>query len=76
MSKYTREHYPASKLPEELRGTIDPTRQVTVTVVEEDTPTRRKMSLEEIFAAAAPYRRLSAAEIDAHIRAERDAWDD
>jgi hypothetical protein len=76
MNKYTREHYPASKLPEDLRGAIDPARRVTVTVVEESTPPARVMTLEEIFAAVAPYRRLSAAEIDARIRAERDAWDD
>jgi len=76
MNKFTREHYPAAKLPKELLGTIDPTRQVTVTVVEEEGLAEPRMSLEEIFALAAPYRRLSASEIDRRIRAERDAWDD
>jgi hypothetical protein len=76
MNKFTREHYPAAKLPKELRGTIDPASQVTVTVVEEKASPEKVMTLEQIFASAAPYRRLSAAEIDARIRAERDAWDD
>ncbi|HEX9904135.1 MAG TPA: hypothetical protein VGA77_04150 [Propylenella sp.] len=76
MNTFTREHYPASKLPEELREGIDPNRQVTVTVVEEEASPERVMTLEEILAAAAPYRRRSAEQIDAQIRAERDAWGD
>lgn len=36
MNKIVREHYPAAKLPDDLRAGIDPARQVTVTVVEED----------------------------------------
>ena len=76
MNTFTHEHYPASRLPEELREGIDPNRQVTVTVVEEEASPERVMTLEEILAAAAPYRRRSAEEIDAQIRAERDAWGD
>ena len=76
MNKITREHYPASKLPEDLRLGIDPTRQVTVTVEEEESPPEKVMTFEEIFATADKFRRRSAAEIDADIRAQRDAWDD
>lgn len=75
MNKVTREHYPASKLPDELRVGIDPARTVCVTVVEEETPLEHVMSLEEIYALAAPFRRRSAEEIDAEIRALRDEWD-
>lgn len=35
MNKIVREHYPASKLPEDLRAGIDPDGRVTVTVIEE-----------------------------------------
>jgi hypothetical protein len=73
MNQFVREHYPASKLPEELRGNIGPDRHVTVTVVEEETPPERVMTLEEIFAARRPPYR-TAAEIDEAIRRDRDAW--
>lgn len=75
MNKITREHYPASKLPAELREGIDPSRQVTVTVVEENPPSDGVLSLEEILELAKPYRGRSKAEIDATIRAGRDDWD-
>jgi hypothetical protein len=38
------EHYPAEKLPEELRGSLPPKSRVTVTVAEEVlAPPRRKL---------------------------------
>ena len=44
MNKIIHEHYPASKLPDELREGIDPNRHVTVTVVEEEQrPSREKL---------------------------------
>jgi hypothetical protein len=74
MNKIFREHFPAAKLPDELRGAIDPSRQVTVTVVEE-VPPEDVMSLEEIFALRQPPFR-TVEEIDGDIRALRDEWQD
>ena len=76
MNRLTREHYPASKLPKELREGIDPARVVTVTVEEEERPPEQIMTLEEILDATKGYRGRSAAEINADIRTQRDAWDD
>jgi hypothetical protein len=76
MNKIVREHYPAAKLPEDLREGVDPQATVTVTVaVEEMSPSKRKLTLEEIFALRRPPYRTKE-EIDADIRRDRDAWDD
>lgn len=72
MNTVVRQHYPASKLPDDLRGGIDPSKEVTVTVVEEDRP-ERVMTFEEIFALRQPPFR-TAEEIDAQIRELRDEW--
>lgn len=72
MNTVVRQHYPASKLPEDLREGIDPSKEVTVTVVEEDRPDR-VMTFEEIFASRRPPFR-TAEEIDAQIRRLRDEW--
>jgi hypothetical protein len=74
MNEIIRRNYPASQLPEDLREGIDPSRTVTVTVVD-DTPPHQPMTLEEIFAARRPPFR-SAEEIVASIRQLRDEWDD
>ena len=74
MNKIIRENYPASRLPEDLREGIDPSRKVTVTVVD-DTPPYQPMTLEEIVASRRPPYR-SAEEIVASIRQRRDEWDD
>jgi hypothetical protein len=66
MNKVVREHYPASKLPDDLREGIDASKDVTVTVVEEDRP-ERVLTFEEIFALRRPPF-LSKEEIDEHIR--------
>ena len=76
MNKFTREHYPASKLPVELRGEIDPARHVTVTVEEEELPPKQAMTLEQILESTKEFRTRPAGEIDADIRAQRDAWSD
>ena len=47
MNRITREHYPASKLPEDLRAGVDPTSTVTVTIVEEERRPEEVMSLDE-----------------------------
>jgi hypothetical protein len=66
MNKVVREHYPASKLPDELREGIDPSKDVTVTVVEEERP-ECVLTLDQIFALRRPPF-LSKEEIDEHIR--------
>jgi hypothetical protein len=76
MNKIIREHYPASKLPEDLREGVDPKSTVTVTVtVEGLRRPEQVMTLEEIFSLPG-FRRRSAEEIDAEIRQMRDEWDD
>jgi hypothetical protein len=76
MNKIIREHYPASRLPEDLREGVDPKSTVTVTVtVEGLRRPERVMTLEEIFALRRPPFR-TAEEIDADIRRDRDEWDD
>ena len=74
MNKVIREHYPASKLPDELRQGIDPATWVTVTITE-DKPPYKPMSLEEIFSSRRPPYR-SADDIVRGIRQLRDEWDD
>ena len=73
MKRY--ENYPASKLPEDLRGDIDPSSMVTVTIVEQEKRSEKVMTLEEIFALRAPPFR-TAEEIDEDLRRQRDEWDD
>ncbi len=73
MNRMTREHYPASRLPEDLRAGVDPSSTVTVTIVEEEK--RSAMTLEDIFAMRRPPFR-TAEEIDEDLRSQRDEWDD
>ncbi|MBV8924675.1 MAG: hypothetical protein JOZ74_04825 [Bradyrhizobium sp.] len=75
MNKIVKEHYPASRLPEDLRAGVDPASTVTITIVEEATAPREVMSLEEIWALRAPPFR-TAREIDDDLRRRRDEWDD
>jgi len=76
MNRIVREHYPAAKLPEDLRQGVAPDANVTVTVeVETLQRPERVMTLEEIFAMTG-FRRRTAEEIDADIRRDRDEWDD
>ena len=75
MNRIIRENYPASKLPEDLRAGVDPSSTVTVTIVEEERPPEKVMSLEEIFSLKG-FRRRSAEEIDEDLRRQRDEWDD
>lgn len=74
MNKIIREHYPVSKLPEDLRPGGDPNASVTVTIEEERRPDKI-MTLEEIFSIEG-FRRRSASEIDADLRRSREEWDD
>jgi hypothetical protein len=72
MNRIVRRHYPASRLPNDLRGQIDPSHEVTVTVTDE-TPSYAGRDLSEIFERNA-HRKLSEAEILAFLKAERDSW--
>lgn len=74
MNKIIREHYPASRLPEDLRPNDNVDVRVTVTVEEESRP-KKVMTLEEIFSLTG-FRRRSKEEIDADLRRMRDEWDD
>ncbi|MGB8401344.1 hypothetical protein [Bradyrhizobium sp.] len=75
MNRIVKEHYPASKLPEDLRAGVDPSSTVTITIVEEENRPEKVMSLEEIFSLTG-FRRRSAAEIDDDLRRQRDEWYD
>jgi hypothetical protein len=75
MNKIVKEHYPASRLPDDLRTGVDPSSTVTVTIVEEEKRPEQVMSLEEIFSLGG-FRRRSAEEIDRDLRRQRDEWDD
>jgi hypothetical protein len=67
MNRIVREHYPASRLPDDLRGDVDRSSMVTVIVAEEEQRLEKVMSLEEIFSLEG-FRRRSVEEIDADIR--------
>jgi hypothetical protein len=75
MNRIVLQHYPGSKLPDEMRGNVDPSSTVTVTIDEEEKRPDKVMSLEEIFSLEG-FRRRSAAEIDEDLRRQRDEWDD
>jgi hypothetical protein len=75
MNKIVKEHYPASKLPEDLRAGVDPAAIVPVTIVEEQPQPEKKVTLDEIFASRQPPFR-SAEDIDADLRRQRDEWND
>ena len=75
MNRIVREHYPASRLPDDLREGIDPSQDVTVTVVVESVPSKGEtLTLDEVRALRRPPF-LTKEEIDAHIRQLRDEWD-
>ncbi|MBB5753188.1 hypothetical protein [Prosthecomicrobium pneumaticum] len=77
MNTLVRSHYPASRLPEELRGSIAPRARVTVTVSVEP-PTAREPTLREIVGRLDPLRaegRIAAVTVDeavAQVQALRD----
>ena len=74
MNTIIRQHYPASKLPTDLREGIDPSSNVTVTVVTEEAP-HRVVTLEEIWAQRRPpYRTVE--EINRTLKELREEWDD
>jgi hypothetical protein len=70
VNKIVLEHYPADKLPRELREGLDPNARVTVTIEAETTPIDR-MSLEELFSLRRDVF-ASIDEINRHVRSVRD----
>jgi hypothetical protein len=76
MNKIVKEHYPAAKLPEDLREGLDPAQLVTITVAVEEKRSEpaEVLTLEEIFALRRPPYR-SGDEIDEDLRRQRDEWD-
>jgi hypothetical protein len=75
MNEIIKEHYPAAKLPPDLRDGIEPQQLVTVTVTVEETPPARVLTLDEIFAMREPPFR-SIEEINDELRRQRDEWDE
>ncbi|ALA17040.1 hypothetical protein AL346_06005 [Chelatococcus sp. CO-6] len=85
MGRVVREHYPVSKLPEDLRDDLDPTATVRVVIEEEVRPgakaPEQTRERQQIFKKLADFRRQarpsfsSADEINAHVRSLRDEWD-
>ncbi|TPK69995.1 hypothetical protein FJ930_20305 [Mesorhizobium sp. B2-4-15] len=77
MNKVILEHYPASKLPDELRSGIALGASVTVTVEEEaKRPLSREQLLELMQNAQASAPGTSLEEAVARVRALRDEWED
>ena len=74
MNRIVRQHFPAEKLPPELREGLEESAQVTVPVETETGPAERRPTLDEIFARRRPPF-LTKEEIDRRIRELRDEWD-
>ena len=81
MNRLVREHYPVSKLPEDLREGLSGPEDVTVTVeVKASTPAPDRNGNQD-SGPISRYRHLarprftSGEEIDDHVRALRDEWD-
>jgi hypothetical protein len=74
MNKIIRRHYPASRLPEDLREGLPADAEVTIVVEQEDFEKKKVMTLEEIFALAKPGF-ASGEEVDAYVKSMRDEWD-
>lgn len=77
MNKVVREHYPASRLPAELRAGIAPGAAVRVIVEEE---ARRPLSRAELLASLREAREhatgVTLEEAVTRIRELRDEWED
>lgn len=78
MNKIVLEHYPASKLPAELRGEIAPGASVKIIVEEEMSrqPMTREEFRESLRAARAGAKGVTLEEAVARVRELRDEWDD
>lgn len=84
MNRIVREHYPVSKLPEDLREEFTGSTEVTLIVEARTTPTDEREGPEPPYGRGAfsRYRHLTKAnfkstdEVVAHVRALRDEWDE
>ena len=79
MNKIVKEQYPASKLPDDLRGPLPPQALVRVTVESDETPAKSvKQVMQDIEAARSKgeWPSVSTEEAVARVRALRDEWDD
>ncbi|MEM7461595.1 MAG: hypothetical protein AAF362_02835 [Pseudomonadota bacterium] len=75
MNKITRKHYPASKLPKDLRGEISADALVEVQVVEERSANTKLQTLLENIREN-PIAVGDTKEAVQRIRVLRDEWDD
>ena len=71
MNRIVRDHYPASKLPDDLREGIDPGAEVVVTVEEIARP-EKVLTIEELWAL----RRPPFYDADAIVRMVREGRDE
>lgn len=76
MNKIVREHYPASKLPAELREGIAPGASVRVVIEEERKPLNRSEMLASLLEARKHAPGVTLEEAVARVRELRDEWDD
>jgi len=75
MNRIVKEHYPAAKLPDDLREGIDPLGTVTVTVVTEPRDGAAPFRPKHDLFAIAKERGTSIQEAVARVRSLRDEWD-
>ncbi len=73
MNRIVKDHYPAAKLPEDLREGIDPAAEVVVTV--EEVEPKHAIDIDALFARRCPPFR-SSEEIVQSIREGRDEPDE
>jgi len=76
MNKIVRNHYAAADLPADLRGSIDISSRVSVTVEVEPLPLGREALVAMTRAIQTDSRGTTPEEAVARIRALRDEWDD
>ncbi len=75
MNRIVREHYPAARLPDDLREGFAADADVRVTIEWTVTKPERSLSVTEIFARREPPFR-SKEEMLEELRRQRDEWDD
>ena len=68
------EDYPAEKLPEDLRGDIDPTHRARITVEDVSVPSKHGAGRYLRHFAAAEHRNTSIEEAVGRVRHLRDEW--
>ena len=76
MNKVVLEHYPAARLPKDLRGSIATNASVRVTVEEEPVSSDRGELLKLLDEARREAKGVSMDDAVRRIRELRDEWDD